>query len=451
MKIVEIAIPDFGAPETIPTIPAEIYAARLAKVRERMRAAGLDALLVYSDREHSANISYCSGFDPRFEEALLILTADGKNTLCVGNECLGIISTLPIKAEILLCQEFSLMGQDRSISWDLKPLLAKAGLRAGMKCGIAGWKTLMESRIEVPNYIVELTAEACGSRPVNANDIFMSSKDGLRIQNEPEQIALYEYAATRTSQSIFNVLRALAPGKRCFELARNFDGGGLPLSAHPMLAVGKVIPNGMASPGNDTIKKGEYLTTAFGVWGSLSCRAGLMVDDPKAFDAAEFAPAKALIENYLAVTRAWYATLKVGASAGDVWKAADDTRDDSQYTFCVNPGHYIHLDEWPCSPFQKGAIMRIPSSAALQADIIPVARSGGIAVNMEDGVVLADASLRAELERKFPDMYSRCQARRKFMIDALGYELSEDVLPMGNFPGAYFPCLLNTALVCCYK
>jgi hypothetical protein len=34
------------------------------------------------------------------------------------------------------------------------------------------------------------------------------------------------------------------------------------------------------------------------------------------------------------------------------------------------------------------------------------------------------------------------------MVEALGYELSEDVLPLGNYPGAYFPCLLDTGRAC---
>ena len=120
MTIAEIAIPDFSAPETIPGLPASVYLDRLSKVRERMREAGFDALLVYADREHSANIAYCTGFDPRFEEALFVLTEEGQATLIVGNECLGILSNLPIDAQVLLCQEFSLMGQDRSGSWDLR-------------------------------------------------------------------------------------------------------------------------------------------------------------------------------------------------------------------------------------------------------------------------------------------------------------------------------------------
>ena len=35
-------------------------------------------VVVYADREHSANLSYLTGFDPRFEEAVLIVGRDGE-------------------------------------------------------------------------------------------------------------------------------------------------------------------------------------------------------------------------------------------------------------------------------------------------------------------------------------------------------------------------------------
>ena len=448
MTISEMMIPDFGGPETVPEIPAAVYRARLVKVRERMRAAQYDCLLVYGDREHSANLAYCTGFDPRFEEALFILTADGQATLCLGNECSGIVSKLPISADLALCQEFSLMGQDRSKSWDLAPLLRIAGLRKGMRCGIAGWKTLMANRLEVPTYMVDLVTEICGARPTNANDLFMSPEDGLRLQNEPEQIAVFEYAAIRTSTSVLDLLRALKPGARCFELARVFDGGGLPDSCHRMVSCGKIIHNGMATPGNAKVKQGEYMTCALGVWGSLTARAGMLVGDTDAFASGKGRATLKVIENYLDVVQAWYAALGVGTPAGEVFAAAEAARDDSLYTFCVNTGHYIHLDEWLSSPFWKGSSIPLPSGSAIQADIIPVTRVPGICVNMEDGILLADAKLRAELKKRNPALYRRCQARRRFMVEVLGYRLSEDVLPLGNTPGAYFPCLLDTARVC---
>ncbi len=38
-----------------------------------MEKRGLTHLVVYGDREHFGNIMYLTNFDPRFEEALLII------------------------------------------------------------------------------------------------------------------------------------------------------------------------------------------------------------------------------------------------------------------------------------------------------------------------------------------------------------------------------------------
>lgn len=451
IDLIRLDLPDFGEPDRPPEIPADVYRSRLRRVRARMCEERLDALLVYADREHSANLAYCIGFDPRFEEALLVLTAEGGVSLCLGNECIGIASNLPVETDLLLCQEFSLMGQDRSISWDLAPLLKQAGLRVGMRCGIAGWKRLMADRLEVPAYIVDLTAGICGTRPRNANDLFMHPRMGLRIVNEPEQIACFEYAATRTSRVVRQILERVQPGQPCHALAGLFDSGGLPLSCHPMLACGDPIRNGMASPGNDVIREGQFFTCAMGVWGGLTARAGLLAADPAAFGDGPNARVFDLIDNYLRVVRAWYGALGVSVPAGEVWAAAESARDAALFTFCVNPGHYLHLDEWVSSPFQRQAASSLPSGCAIQADIIPVARDGRTSVNMEDGIILADAGLRTELARRYPALYDRCQARRRFMTETLGYQIGPDVLPLGNLPGVYFPCLLNTEWVCRFE
>ncbi len=370
IKIATLDIPDFGAPATIPEIPAELYTERQRQLRKRMQDAGFDCLVVYADREHSANMSYLTGFDPRFEEAIFVMAPNNQNTLMIGNECFGVVGDLKIECGIVLCQEFSLMGQDRSTSWDLRPLLKEAGVVAGIHCGCIGWKSLMVGRLELPAWIVQLIGGETGTPPVNANDLLMHPQTGMRIRNEPEQIALYEYAATRTSESVLTLLRDLKPGRRAFELARAYDGGGLPLSCHPMLSFGTSIPNGMASPGNAELREGDSLTCALGVWGSLTCRAGLVVRDPSAFQAGKGADVWAVIENYLHVVKNWYAGIHVGARAADVWNAADSARDPDIYSFCVNPGHYLHLDEWVCSPFEKDSDATLPSGAAIHSRIL---------------------------------------------------------------------------------
>ena len=72
-RLIDAELPDFGIPTTRPELDRDTYRARFAALSKARRQAGLDALVVYSDREHSANLAYLTGFDPRFEEALMVL------------------------------------------------------------------------------------------------------------------------------------------------------------------------------------------------------------------------------------------------------------------------------------------------------------------------------------------------------------------------------------------
>ncbi|MDR9450929.1 MAG: hypothetical protein RI637_06920 [Acidimicrobiia bacterium] len=78
---------------------------------------------------------------------------------------------------------------------------------------------------------------------------------------------------------------------------------------------------------------------------------------------------------------------------------------------------------------------------ALQVDIIPATGTEYFTTNIEDGVALADQTLRDEFAAQCPDAWSRIQARRRFMEESLGIRLSPDVLPFSNIP-AYLPPFL---------
>ena len=85
-QLTSLDLPDFGSPTTEPELGRDIYAARLKQLLARMAAHGLDALVIYGDREHVANISWATGHDPRFEEAICIIVPGRTPTLLAGNE-----------------------------------------------------------------------------------------------------------------------------------------------------------------------------------------------------------------------------------------------------------------------------------------------------------------------------------------------------------------------------
>ncbi|MGZ8438150.1 MAG: aminopeptidase P family N-terminal domain-containing protein, partial [Candidatus Limnocylindrales bacterium] len=109
----------------------------------------------------------------------------------------------------------------------------------------------------------------------------------------------------------------------------------------------------------------------------------------------------------------------------------------------LNPGHQLHLDEWVNSPIFPGSTVELRSGMVFQVDIIPATGTEYFTTNIEDGVGLADASLRAAFAAAYPAAWDRIQARRRFMADTLGIELHPDVLPFSNLPAFLPPFLLR--------
>src|SRR5258708_30713007 len=137
VELAEIVLPEFGLPREEPTIPASTYEARIASARRRASDSGYDVLMVYADREHFANLAYLTRFDPRFEEALLILVPGRAPVLLVGNEGVAYAAVVPPGVEVIRYQSFSLVNQPRTESRPLPSLLADAGL-GGAGAGLGG-------------------------------------------------------------------------------------------------------------------------------------------------------------------------------------------------------------------------------------------------------------------------------------------------------------------------
>jgi len=139
-RLTPVELPILERSEVAPELPASLYPARVERLRERAAARGYEHLVVYADREHSANLSYLTGFDPRFEEAILVLGPVGVPILLAGNECIGLARVAPMPVVAVLFQELSLPGQPRDRSKPLSETLGDAGVRRGAKVGVLGWK-----------------------------------------------------------------------------------------------------------------------------------------------------------------------------------------------------------------------------------------------------------------------------------------------------------------------
>jgi Xaa-Pro aminopeptidase len=446
-RLAQIDLPEFGMPASEPEIPAAVYAARLERLRERAARRGHDRLVVYADREHSANLSFLTGFDPRFEEAILILALDGSEpAILVGNECHGMAGAAPVAMRRVMFQDLSLPSQPRDRSRPLAEILGAEGIGAGSRVGVVGWKTYgAAGRMDAPAYLVdELRAlTGAGGSVENATDLLIDAADGLRVINELEQLAALEYAACQTSDGVRRLLTGLEPGMTEREAVRLLAWNGMPLSCHLMLTAGPRASLGLLSPGDRPIGRGDRFTVAFGVFGALNCRAGFVVEDAAELPVGIADYIDRLVGPYFEAVAEWYGAMRIGQRAGVLHDIVARRLGDPFFGIFLNPGHQIHLDEWVNSPFRPGSEIELRSGMAFQVDIIPATGTDYFTTNIEDGIALADESLRAAFAAAYPEAWRRIEARRRFMGEALGIELHPDVLPFSNLPAFLPPFVLR--------
>jgi hypothetical protein len=440
-RVRRIELPSFGPPATLPELPASTYRARLDGVRRAAAERGLDRVVLYADREHSASISWLTGFDPRFEEAIVILGSDDDPAILVGNECWGMAGAAPLPMRRYLHQDLSLPDQPRHRSRPIDEVLGDEGIGSGARVGVIGWKTYSDPTwTDVPSWLADRLRALVGpaGSVTNVTGLLIDPGSGLRTVNEPEQIASFEYASSHTSNGVRRVLAGLRPGMTEQEAVALLGWNGMPLSCHLMLTAGPRASLGLLSPSDRVIERGDRFTTAFGVWGALTCRAGFVVED-----ASELPPAigdyvERLVAPYFEAVAEWYTTLGLGVPGGALQEVIDRRLGDPFFGIFLNPGHLLALDEWVASPVWRGSSVPLRSGMVFQVDIIPATGTEHFTSNIEDGIALADEELRDALATRFPEAWQRITARRAFMADELGIRLAPEVLPLSDIP-AYLP------------
>jgi Xaa-Pro aminopeptidase len=443
-RLTTVELPDFGRPASMPEIPPSLFAARLERLRERMERHGYDRLVVYADREHSANLAYLTGFDPRFEEAILVVGPDGDPAILVGNECYGVAGAAPLAMRRHRFQDLSLPGQPRDRSRTLTDILGDEGIASGTRVGVIGWKPYADrSMLDVPSFLADELRRLAGPRGTvdNAVDLLIDPAEGLRVINEVEQLAAMEAAACATSSGVYRLLTGLRPGLRERDAVALLGWDGTPLSCHLMLTAGPRATYGLLSPGDREIERGDPFTVAFGIWGALNCRAGFVVEDAAELPGSIRGYVDRLVAPYFAAVAEWYEALRIGQTGGALHAIIERHLGDPFFGIFLNPGHLIGLDEWVNSPIGPGSTVELRSGMAFQVDIIPATGTPYFTTNIEDGIALGDEGLRATFAARYPDAWARIQDRRQFMHDALGIDLHPDVLPFSNIP-AYLPPFL---------
>jgi hypothetical protein len=431
-----VRIPDFSVGVTRPEIPPSTYESRCQSAFQR---AARDWLVIYGDREHFANIMFLSGFDPRFEEALLVLGPRGRRILITGNECFSYAAEAKLPdLEISLCQSLSLMGQDRTSKPKLSDVLRTIGVRRGDSIALVGWKYLepeewdgeSEAGFYVPAYMVDVLKRILGSSGVitDGTPILMHPMTGLRATIDADQIAAFEWAAARSSTALWHVITGIRIGDSEIEAMGRMGYGGEPLSAHPMLASGGSSDRiqGLRSPTARRLRRGDGVVAAIGMWGGLSARGGQLEEQDDAF--------LRIASGYFEGLVAWYETAEIGVAGGEVYNSVAEALARSGLRSALNPGHLTGHDEWLHTPVRPGSVERLASGMPFQVDIIPTPLSNGCMLNCEDPVTFADGALSAKLRQRHPAVADRIDARRDFVRTALGIGLKQTMLPLSATP-----------------
>jgi Xaa-Pro aminopeptidase len=453
-RLIEIDWPEFGFPEHPRKVELDELSARLEALRSAMAANSLTHAVVYADREHMANLCYLTNFDPRFEEAILIVRMQGTPLLVVGNECAHYLGVSPLyvtgKLRAERWQSFSLLNQPRDSSRSLKEIFAGEGIGANARVGCIGWKYFSsaelpdgERAIDLPSYLVDTLRSLAGWIAVsNATALMMHPGFGLRARCSAAEIAAFEYTNVLASQGMKQMLFGLHAGMTDNELASLSGYNGEPLSCHMTMVTQANRDLGLSGPVGARIDLGSPLATNIAYWGSNICRAGWV-----AHSSADLVPAaRDYVDEfagpYFSAMAEWYSLLRIGTTGGTLAELIAQRLAYEKFGIYLNPGHLIHLEEWISSPIYAGSTVPLRSGMVIQVDVIPISPTY-FSTRMEDGVVLADPQLRQQLLTAYPACYARCQARRDFMIDVLGIDLPEEVLPLGNMPAIVAPFFLE--------
>ena len=455
IQLVDVGMPPLAVPETLPAIAAAEFEERIAAL---LAAVDVDQVIVYGDREHAANLIFLCNLDPRFEEALLVL-GRGRRTLLVGKEDIGYTPIVPIEVDVVLCPTFSLMGIDRSGGPTVERTLREAGASTGDRIGVVGWKALLAEEstgtfapIFAPAFIVDTLREIVG-RPelvVDVTEALTSPRSGLRSFCTADQIAVFEWGASRCSAYVTEVLRAAQPGVSERETFRGVPWGGEPLSYHPVLASGPDVAVGLRSPSSRRLELGDAAIIGIGLWGGNCARGGLVAASEADLGSQSDGYLAGLAIPYWRALATWYEALELGALGGDIFQEITELLEGEAFASSLNPGHLIHYEEWLNSPIRAGSSDPIASGMVFQSDIIPTGIRAGWTANCEDTVAIGDADLRAAIESRHPELWARITARRAFMRDRLGINVRDEVLPLTSTPAYFPPFWLNLEQVLAY-
>lgn len=446
LKEVEAPKPEEGL---IPVMLSdETMQNRKARLLENMQKDGFDAVVVYADLEHGSNFEYLCGFLPRFEEALLILHANGKAFMVLGNENLNKAGKARIEAVPIHMPHFSLPNQPMQTEKSVAQILASCELEDAGKIGLIGWKNFT-SHVEdnhllfdLPYFLVEALKTVCGKAQFTNAAYLLIGENGVRTTNNANEFAHYEYGAALAGNCILKTMDRLKVGKTEMEMAETLAADGQRHSVVTIMATGARFEKANLYPGNKQIQCGDKISITTGFKGGLQSRAGYAVECAEQLPEKEQDYLKAVAIPYFQAVKTWLETIKIGINGNDLYEAVETVLPKEEYGWTLNPGHLCADEEWMSSPIYPQSEETLQSGMLFQIDIIPSVNGYG-GVSCESGILLADEQLRKAIAKEYPAVWERIVKRRAYMQEVLGIRIQEDVLPTSMATAYLRPYLLK--------
>ena len=421
---------------------------RKARLLENMQKDGFDAVVVYADLEHGSNFEYLCGFLPRFEEALLILHANGKAFMVLGNENLNKAGKARIEAVPIHMPHFSLPNQPMQTEKSVAQILASCELEDAEKIGLIGWKNFT-SHVEdnhllfdLPYFLVEALKTVCGKAQFANAAYLLIGENGVRTTNNANEFAHYEYGAALAGNCILKTMDRLKVGKTEMEMAETLAADGQRHSVVTIMATGARFEKANLYPGNKQIQCGDKISITTGFKGGLQSRAGYAVECAEQLPEKEQDYLKAVAIPYFQAVKTWLETIKIGINGNDLYEAVEAVLPKEDYGWTLNPGHLCADEEWMSSPIYPQSEETLQSGMLFQIDVIPSVNGYG-GVSCESGILLADEQLRKAIAKEYPAVWERIVKRRAYMQEVLGIRIQEDVLPTSMATAYLRPYLLK--------
>lgn len=430
-----------------PVLSDETLHRRLAAIIQRMQEQKIAQLIIYADKEHGSNFEYLAGFIPRFEEALLVVNQQGALTYIMGNENLKLVPFARNPGRCLHAPLFSLPNQPMRGEQPLDQLLNEAGIVAGERTGLVGWKLFtgrQQGMCDLPQFVYAAAAQAAGSDAllVNATGLFISPDNGARCVNCADEVAFYEAGANLASTAMLAALDSVEPGNTEKALGAQLNAEGQPNTVVTIAATGDRFAHARLYPSDKQLVTGDKLSLTTGYKGGLTSRSAYVVSGSSELQCNVSDWLTRLAIPYYHAVVSWLEHLHIGMTGGELYSLIESVLPKAEYGWHLNPGHLVADEEWLSSPVYPDSAVTLKSGMLLQIDIIPsVPGYGGCSI--EDTVGLADAALRDELARAYPDVWQRMTQRKTYLAEVLRIRLPEEVMLLSNTVGYLRPFLLD--------